>query len=144
MTTRPERSESSPPASDQERLSRLQQVPTTPSGGAPRPAPDRSNIIQGSLWMIGITLALFFLPLINGFIGGLVGGYKVGSAGRALASAVLPAAIVSLGLWLLLALLNLPFVGFLAASAVGLAILFADVGLFIGALIGGALKGSRT
>jgi len=26
-----------------------------------------ANIINGSLWMFGITLALFFIPAVNGF-----------------------------------------------------------------------------
>ena len=103
----------------------------------------RSSIVTGSLWMVGISLVLFFLPLGNGLIGGLVGGYKVGSPGGALASAVLPAAIVSVGLWILLAMLDVPVLGFAAGAAVGILIVLADVGLFVGALVGG-VAGTKT
>lgn len=103
---------------------------------------ERKNIVVGSLWMIGITLLFFWLPAINGVIGGIVGGYKVGNVGRALAAAVLPAIVVALGLWILLAVFDLGVFGFFAGVALGLMILLADVGLFIGAAIGGALRQS--
>lgn len=104
----------------------------------------RSSVVGGTLWMIGITLVLFWLPAINGLIGGLVGGYKVGSVGRALTAAVLPAIVVALGLWILLAVLDLGVLGFFAGAAAGLMILLADVGLFIGAAIGGAMRSSSS
>lgn len=59
----------------------------------------RSSIISGSLWMIAISVVLFFVPLINGLVGGFVGGYKVGGAGRALVAAILPAAVVAVVLF---------------------------------------------
>lgn len=101
---------------------------------------DRKNILVASLWMIGLTLALFFLPLINGLVGGLVGGYKAGDWKRALGAAILPAAVVALGLWIIMALLNAPVWGVLAGAAVGIAVLLADVGLLVGAVIGGGVK----
>ena len=104
---------------------------------------DRTSVVVGSLWMLGITLVLFFLPLVNGLIGGLVGGYKVGSPGRALAAAILPGAVAAVGLWLLLALFNLPFLGFFAGLAVGIAVLLSEVGLLVGALGGGWLAKQR-
>ena len=105
---------------------------------------DRSSILAGSFWMVAISLALFFLPLINGLIGGLVGGYKVGAIGRALVAAILPAAIVTLGLWLLFALWEAPVWGLVAGLTGGLLVLLADVGIFVGAAIGGLLAARRT
>lgn len=93
--------------------------------------------------MIAITLVLFFLPLLNGLIGGLVGGYKVGAVGRALVAAILPAAIVALGLWLLFALGNAPFLGIIAGMTGAMLVALADIGIFIGAAIGGALAARR-
>jgi hypothetical protein len=100
---------------------------------------DRSSILAASAWMVVLSLLLFFLPLINGVIGGLVGGYKVGSVGRALLAAILPAVLVALGLWLLLAVVHAPFWGIVAGLTGATLVLFADLGIFIGAIIGGAL-----
>lgn len=105
--------------------------------------PRRSSVPVGSLWMVGLSLVLFFIPGINGLVGGLVGGYKVGGVGRALVAAILPAIIVGAGLWVLLAAFELPILGFVAGAAIGLLVLFADLGLFIGALIGGLLGRHR-
>lgn len=99
----------------------------------------KSNIVIGSIWMVVITLALFFIPLVNGLIGGFVGGYKVGGVPRALTAAILPAIVVAAGLWLLLIILDFPVIGFIAGAAVGLLILLADVGVFLGAALGGAV-----
>lgn len=103
----------------------------------------RSSIIVASAWMVGLTLLLFFLPAINGLIGGFVGGYKVGSSSRALGAAVLPAVIASFGLWVLLWALELPVIGFLAGLATAIIILLADIGIFIGAFVGGLMSNKR-
>jgi hypothetical protein len=100
----------------------------------------KANVVTGAVWMIGISLVLFFLPVINGLIGGFVGGYKVGTPGRAVGAAILPAIVVALGLWLLLIVLGLPLVGFIAGTTVGILILLSDIGMFVGALIGGAVS----
>jgi len=117
--------------------------PTNERMSARRREPERANVVVGSLWMVGISLALFWIPLLNGLIGGIVGGYKVGTIGRALAAAVLPAVVVALALWLLLAAFDLGGWGFLAGIGVGALILFSDVGLFLGAAIGGAWADAR-
>jgi hypothetical protein len=114
--------------------SHLRSVPTSTS------SPHKSNIVIASLWMIGITLALFFLPVINGLIGGFVGGRKAGSIKRALAAAILPAIVAGLGLWGLLTYFDLPVIGAVAGAAVSLLVLLSDVGIFIGAAIGGKMS----
>lgn len=98
------------------------------------------SVFVGALWMVVISLALFFLPLINGLIGGIVGGYKVGTIGRALTAAVLPALVVAVGLWIIFVGFDAPIFGIVAGLAAGLLILLSDVGLFIGAAIGAALS----
>lgn len=103
-------------------------------------SPQRSSIIAGSLWMIGVTLVLFFLPLINGIVGGIIGGYKVGGAKRAMLAAILPAFVVAIGLWLIFALADAPVWGFLAGLTAAALVALADVGIFIGAAIGGAMS----
>ena len=93
--------------------------------------------------MVVITIALFFLPLVNGLIGGLVGGYKVGGWKRALGAAVLPAVVASVGLWVLIAALGAPVWGFVAGTALAVIILLADLGIFVGAIIGGKAAEAR-
>lgn len=102
-----------------------------------------SSIFVSSLWMIGISMLLFFLPAVNGIVGGAVGGYKAGSASRGLTAAVLPSIIVGLLIWGLLAVFDAPVIGFLGGLAVGVWALFSSLGLLLGALVGGALAPSR-
>lgn len=101
------------------------------------------SIFAGALWMVSITLILFFLPAINGFIGGLVGGYKVGSVKRAMMAAVLPAVVVAAAMWIIFALLEAPIIGAIAGTTVGVIILLADIGIFLGAAVGGAASQRR-
>jgi hypothetical protein len=104
---------------------------------------ERSSVIGASLWMVGVSVALFFLPAINGLIGGLVGGYKVGGMSRAVVAAILPAAIVGLVLWILFAVFEAPVIGFVSGLAVVALIVFSSLGLLLGAAIGGALSSKR-
>jgi hypothetical protein len=104
---------------------------------------NRTSIPAGSVWMVAITLALFFAPGVNGLIGGLVGGYLVGGVKRALLAAILPAVVAAVALWLLLWILDLPVLGLFAGVAGAIAIVVSEFGLFIGAAIGGAVRGGR-
>lgn len=97
-----------------------------------------SSVWTAAALMVGLSLALFFAPAINGLIAGAVGGYLVGSASRAMTAAILPAVIVAAGLWMLFSLMGLPFVGLVAGGAMTLWIVLSEVGLFLGALLGGA------
>lgn len=99
-----------------------------------------TSLFVCALWMIVISMLLFFLPVVNGLIGGAVGGYKAGSAMRGLGAAILPAIISGIGIWVLLAVFALPVIGFLAGVAVGVWALVSSIGLLIGALIGGAVS----
>ena len=101
---------------------------------------EETSLVVAALWMIGISLVLFFLPALNGLIGGAVGGYKAGSTKRGLGAAILPAIVVGIGIWLLLAVFDAPIIGFLAGIAVGLWALISSIGLLIGAAIGGAVS----
>lgn len=97
-----------------------------------------TSLVVCALWMIGISLLLFFLPALNGLIGGAVGGYKAGSAMRGLTAAILPAIVSGIGIWILLGIFDAPILGFLAGLAVGVWALISSIGLLIGAAIGGA------
>lgn len=98
-----------------------------------------TGTLAGAIWMVVISLALFFLPGINGLIAGLVGGYMIGTVGRALIAALLPALIIAAGLWALLSIVGLPVIGFLAGTAVTILIASSDVALFLGAFLGAAV-----
>jgi hypothetical protein len=102
-----------------------------------------STVVAASLWMIAISLALFFLPALNGLIGGAVGGYKAGSAGRGLTAAVLPAIVVGAVLWSVFALFDAPILGFFGGLALGLWALISSVGVLVGAIIGGMIAPER-
>jgi hypothetical protein len=104
---------------------------------------EQEAILKGSLWMVGLTLALFFIPLVNGVIGGVVGGYKVGRVRRALLAAILPAIVVAFSLWVVLGVMGLPFVGIIAGVAVGGWVFLASLGIFLGAAVGGAFGDMR-
>lgn len=102
-----------------------------------------TSIVAGSFWMVAVSLLLFFVPLINGVVGGAIGGYKVGSVGRALLAALLPALFVGVGLWALLFVLDAPVWGLLAGMTGVMLIIVSELGLFVGAAIGGALSPRR-
>lgn len=104
---------------------------------------NNKNVFIGSAWMVAITMGLFFLPALNGLIAGTVGGYMVGSTKRALLAAVIPAMIAAAGLWVLLATLDFPVVGFFVGAALGVHIILSEIGLFLGAAIGGTVAQTK-
>lgn len=101
--------------------------------------PRRSSIPAGSAWMVLIAVVLFFLPAINGLIAGAVGGYKVGSIKRGLIAALLPAVILGIVLWVLLAVFDLPVIGVLAGMTLAALVVLSELSLFLGAVIGGLI-----
>lgn len=98
-----------------------------------------STVWAGAAWMIGLSLLLFFIPAVNGLIAGAVGGYLVGSWSRALTAAILPAIVVAVAFWVGFSFMGLPVIGFMAGSAITLWIIFSELGLFLGAALGGTL-----
>ena len=102
-----------------------------------------SSIVASSLWMIAISLLLFFLPAVNGLVGGAVGGYKAGSLMRGVSAAILPAIVVGFSLWGLLAVFDAPILGFFGGLAVGLWALISSVSVLIGAAVGGVVAPHR-
>lgn len=97
----------------------------------------KTNVVEGSLWMIGVSLVLFFIPMLNGLIGGFVGGYRVGSVKKAMMAAFLPALVIAVGLWLMFTALGLPVAGFFTGITIAMLVVLSEVGLFVGAFIGG-------
>ncbi len=86
----------------------------------------------------------FFLPVVNGIIGGLVGGYKVGSTKNAIMAAILPAIGAGFLLWIVMSLANTPFLGAAAGgAALALLVVLSDLGLLVGAAIGGTIAQNK-
>lgn len=102
-----------------------------------------TSLVVSALWMLVISMLLFFLPALNGLIGGAVGGFKAGSAKRGFIAALLPAVAAGLGIWALLALFDAPIIGFLSGLAFGVWALISSIGLLIGAMVGGAMAPPR-
>ena len=91
------------------------------------------------LWMVGLSILLFWLPTLGPLVAGFVGGRKAGGVGPALVAAIIPAVLVAALILLLGTLVSLPVIGALVGAGLFFAILFQSVPLLIGAVIGGAL-----
>ena len=105
----------------------------------------KATVQQGSvgsatLWMMGLSVLLFWIPTVGPLIAGFVGGRKAGGIGPALMAAVIPAILVATLLFLLGTLVSLPVIGALVGAGLLLVIVFESVPLLIGAAAGGALE----
>ncbi len=102
-----------------------------------RPA-KRGSVVAAMNWMGGLTLLLFWLPVFGPLIAGLVGGWKAGSAKRALVAVLLPGVLMGLLVagavtWLT----DTVFWGVLAGLG-GLTLSLINIGpLMVGAVAGG-------
>ena len=116
----------------------------TPAGGGATastpPGPQRSSIGAAALWMLGLSLLLFWLPFLGPIIAGVVGGKKAGSVGRAILAALLPSIVTGVLFFLLATLLTgMPILGFIAGLGAG-ALAATGIGsLLVGAILGGLL-----
>ncbi len=104
---------------------------------------NKGSVFSGMMWMIFLSVLLFWLPLLGPLLAGIVGGKKSGGVLRALAACVLPIVILSAVVWLSFAVVGLPFHGLVIAGLVGTSLvpylLFHNFALVCGALVGGAL-----
>lgn len=96
----------------------------------------QENLVTAALWMIVVTLSLFFLPVLSGVFGGMAGGYLAGSWRRGLIAGIVPAVVIAIGMWSLLRALDHPVIG-VSGSPTFAIVASALVGLFIGAAMGG-------
>ena len=103
----------------------------------------QGSVVGAMLWMIVISILLFWLPMVGPFIAGIVGGKKAGGVGRALSACFLPALIAAVFVFIMLTLGGVPFAGFILGSIFGGAlviyILTHGFSLVCGAIVGGAL-----
>ena len=96
------------------------------------------SIGKGIIWMIFISIILFWLPVVGPFIAGLVGGKKSGGVMAGISAAVLPGLIFGALLFAMASTISgFPLIGAIAGAG-GIALALAHVGpLLIGAIIGG-------
>jgi hypothetical protein len=102
--------------------------------------PNNNNVIKASLWMLLVSVLLFWLPVIGPLLAGIVGGQKAGNVGSAIIAVFLPAIVLAIGIFILTTVLSgLPLMG-LAAGVSGFIWSGINVGpLLLGALIGAVL-----
>lgn len=60
----------------------------------PRITYRQGSVVAGALWMLVISVLLFWLPLIGPLIGGIIGGKRAGGVGAAVLAALLPAIVL--------------------------------------------------
>jgi hypothetical protein len=100
----------------------------------------KGSILSGILWMVVISLLLFWLPIVGPLIAGAVGGKKSGGVGNALAAVFLPGIVFGVLLFFLATVMSgVPLIG-VVAGAGGFILAIAHIGpLLVGAIIGGIL-----
>ena len=100
----------------------------------------QTRVVGGAVWMLVISILLFWLPFFGALIAGIVGGKYAGGVGAGIMAALLPAIVVGVALFLSATLLTgLPLIG-MVAGAGGFALVVLHVGtLLLGAVIGGVL-----
>lgn len=110
---------------------------------ATRTIKPRASFLKASLWMIGLSILLFWLPILGPVVAGLVGGYFAGTVGRAILASLMPAVVLAVLILLVGTAFDLPVVGALASGAIGLVILFGDVPLVLAAIVGAVVSQRR-
>lgn len=98
------------------------------------------SVVAGTLWMVLISILLFWLPTFGPLIAGLVGGKKAGGVGAGIMAALLPSLIVAVLLFTFSTVLTtMPIVG--AIAGMGMFVLLSlQIGpLLLGAIIGGLM-----
>ena len=100
---------------------------------------NRPSVARASTWMAILSALIGGIPIIGPLIAGYIGGRKAGSAGAALASAIIPSVIMGVGLYLL----SRQEVK-LKHDEVHLGFLYFLIPVTVTGLVGGALLGSNS
>jgi hypothetical protein len=103
-----------------------------------------AGVGRGIAWILGLSILIGWIPLIGGFVAGVVGGKKSGGVLNALMAALIPSLLLAnLFVFLATPLRGIPLLGSIATAS---AIALAFVGLapvVLGALLGGLISDSH-
>lgn len=99
---------------------------------------DDGSVLIGMIWMILISILLFWLPVAGPIIAGIIGGKRTGGIGGAILAVFLPCILFGILLFFLgTGLTWIPLIGVIAGMG-GTIFAIAQVGpLLLGAIIGG-------
>ena len=103
-------------------------------------ANSNGSVLSGTLWMILISILLFWLPTLGPLIAGFVGGKKAGGVGAGILAAFLPAILVALFLFTFsTAITAMPVIGAVAGAGIFMLMAIQIGPLLLGAIIGGLM-----
>lgn len=113
---------------------------STVAPAPPHPQYKTGSILGAVAWMIGLSLLLFWMPLLGPIIAGVVGGSRAGSLGNALIAVFLPSILFGAAIFMFASTLTgIPLIG-MAFGIGGVGLAAVHVGpLLVGALIGGLI-----
>lgn len=97
------------------------------------------SIGEGALWMVILSLLLFWLPPFGQLIAGAVGGYRSGGVGNAIIASILPAIVSAVVITFFATLIPIPGFNILAGAATLVALAVHGLAVTIGAIIGALL-----
>ena len=104
------------------------------------------SVLIPAIWMIVISLLLFWLPGFGPLIAGYVGGRRAGDVGHAFVASLLPMVLVGAAVFIILTLVVAPILGPLAPAVGAIAgtltviyLIVLEIALIAGAVVGGLL-----
>jgi hypothetical protein len=104
----------------------------------------KGSILAGALWMVGLSVLLFWLPILGPLIAGIVGGWRAGGLLPAIGAYLLPGIIAGVAMFLLATgLTGVPLLGALAGAGSVVFALGHSGSLLVGAVVGGILTWLR-
>lgn len=104
----------------------------------------KGSLTMAVIWMMVISLILFWLPVAGPLLAGIVGGYAAGRPGRGLLAAILPTLILCLILLAAgTALTGLPLLGLIASASLFVVIMLQSLPLLLGGILGGLWAASN-
>lgn len=111
-----------------------------PDDNATQPPTQRSSgsVVNGAVWMLLLSVLLSWLPILGPLIAGFVGGRMIGDERRSLMVALIPAVLLALVLWGILAAFDLPVLGAVAGLGMLVVIAIQEIPLLVGAWFGGS------
>jgi hypothetical protein len=97
------------------------------------------SVGRGMVWMLVLSILLFWLPVVGPLIAGFVGGRRSGGVGNAILAALLPGLLIGALTFFFATLLTGPLFGFMAGlGGAGLALVHVGP-MLVAAIVGAVL-----